>query len=264
MNFLHHISSQDYIDLNLKCYHKKNIYSIQLITIIFLMSLPYIFNIDLPILMFFMQITLAIVFKDLYLIKLFTLYKQLLLFSLSTIFFNYFVNYNEYTHRYINHLYIPYFFKITLLSYSKQFIYKLSAYYLIYQIPKYITHIIVLNTLYIIICYNISVFIKSETINKALYVSYTYITKVKVNLYNIIIINILISSQLLEKTIERINSTYLGVQLKTTANNKEIIKYIVFYNNKLFDQMLKDQNNLNITLWNRSVHNKFKNKIYID
>nr|YP_010619262.1 hypothetical protein orf264 [Amplisiphonia pacifica]WAX03275.1 hypothetical protein orf264 [Amplisiphonia pacifica] len=264
MNFLHYISSEDYINLNIKFSYKKYIYLTQLITLLFLVVLPYISNITLLILICCIQITLLITFKHLYLIKFLASYKKVLFFSLNTIFFSYFTNYHEYANIYISNISMLYFFKIILSLYVNRIVCKLNIYYIAYQIPQYIKKMIVVNTLYIIICYNISIFIKSETINKTLYTSYTYINKLTKNLYNIMMINILISSQILEKTIDRINSLYLGIKIKSKTNNKEIIKYIIVHNKKLFDQILKDQNNLNITLWNRCVHNKFKNKIYID
>nr|YP_010619455.1 hypothetical protein orf264 [Xiphosiphonia pinnulata]WAX03468.1 hypothetical protein orf264 [Xiphosiphonia pinnulata] len=264
MNFLHYISSSNYINLNFKFSYKKCIYSIQLITLLFLIALPYTYNTTFIILMFFIQIILIIVFRNLYLIKFLTLYKKILFFSLNTIVFNYFTNDNQYADIFIRYLFILYFFKIVLLSSVTTFIFKLSAYYIVYKIPEYIRKIIVLNILYIIICYNISIFIKSERINKALYIGYTSIIKFKIHIYNAMIINILISSQILEKIIGRINSLYLGIKVKSKTNKKEMITYIALCNKKLLDQILKDQNNLNITLWNRSVHNKFKHKIYID
>nr|YP_010619844.1 hypothetical protein orf261 [Symphyocladia marchantioides]WAX03857.1 hypothetical protein orf261 [Symphyocladia marchantioides] len=261
MNFLNRISSQYYINLNFKLYNKKYRYLIKLITVLLLIYLPYVCTITLIALVFFIQITLVIVLNNLYSIKLLNSYKQILLFSLSTMFFNYFVNYNNI---HTISVYILFFPKITLLLFNRKLIYKLSIYYIVYQIPEYIKRIIILNILYFIIYYNISIFIKSETINKFLYIGYRFMDKLKVNLYNIVIVNILISNQVLEKIIERVNSICLAIQIRSTYNKKEIIKYIFFYNHKLFNQMLKDQNNLNITLWNRSIDNKFKNKIYID
>nr|YP_010618875.1 hypothetical protein orf264 [Deltalsia parasitica]WAX02888.1 hypothetical protein orf264 [Deltalsia parasitica] len=264
MNFLHDISSQDYFNLNFKLSYKKYIYLAQLITLIFLIFLPYIYNINLLILMVLIQLTLLTKFRDLYLIKLLSLYKKVIFFSLNIIFFNYFMNYNDDTTIYISNIFILYFFKIIFLLNIKTFICKLYIYYIVYQIPEYIKQIIILNTLYMIVCCNISIFIKSETINQLIYVGYKYISKLRFKFCNRMTINILISSQILEKIIDRINSIYLGIRMKNQGNKKEIIKYIIFGNNKLCDQIIKDQNDLNITLWNKSIHNKFKNKMYID
>nr|YP_010619650.1 hypothetical protein orf264 [Tayloriella tenebrosa]WAX03663.1 hypothetical protein orf264 [Tayloriella tenebrosa] len=264
MNFLRYISSQDYIHLDLKFSYKKHIYLKRLVALIAIITLPYISNITSIIVMLLIQITVIVIFQNLYLMKLFSLYKKVLFVSLNTIFFNHFINYSQYNNISISYISILYSFKIISLFYVKKFICKFNVYYIIYIVPEYIKKMIVLNTLYIIIYNNISIFFKTETISKTLYIGYKYISNLQINLYNIMIINILISNQILEKTIEKIHSSYLGIKIKSKANKRELMKYIIFYNTRLFDKILKDQNNLNITLWTRSINNKFNNKIYID
>nr|YP_010618681.1 hypothetical protein orf264 [Rhodomelopsis africana]WAX02694.1 hypothetical protein orf264 [Rhodomelopsis africana] len=264
MSFLRYISSQNYIDFNFKFSYKKYIYSTALILLLFLITLPYVSYIILIILIFLIQIILVIILRNLYLLKLCTLYKKVLYFSLNTICLNYLINHNEYISISFSYIYFFYSLKIILLFYVKKFFLKFYIYYIVYQIPEYIKRFIVLNTLYMIIYYNISIFIKSEIVNTTLLIYYTKISNLKLNFYNIITINLLMSNQILEKNLENMNNLYLGIKIKSKTSKREIMKYIVFYNHKLFDRLLKDQNDLNIVLWIRSLHNKFKDTIYID
>nr|YP_009399496.1 hypothetical protein [Dictyomenia sonderi]ARW69102.1 hypothetical protein [Dictyomenia sonderi] len=264
MNFLHDISSRVYINLNFNLPNKKYIYLARLVVISFLIALPYISNITLITFILFIQITLVIIMRSCYLIKLLALYIKIFFFSLNTIIANYFMKNNYFMHISVSHISFVYYLKIIPLLIIKRFILKFHIYYIIFQIPRYIKTIIILNTLYMIICYHITIFIKGEIINKTLYTGYKYLSTLKFSVCNKMIINILISSQILERIIERVNSLYLGIKIKNKNHNKEVIRYVIFYNRKLFNKILKDQNDLNITLWIRSIKNKFNNKIYID
>nr|YP_010619070.1 hypothetical protein orf264 [Pterosiphonia complanata]WAX03083.1 hypothetical protein orf264 [Pterosiphonia complanata] len=264
MSFLRYISSQSYINLNFKVLNKKYINYIRLILLLFLVSIYYTSNIVLFVLIFFSQIILILIFEDLYLSKLFILYRQILYFSLNTIYLNYLINHSNHNNLAFSNTYFIYSLKKISFFYVKKFTLKFYIYYTVYQIPEYIKQLIILNTLYMITCYNISIFIKSETINITLCIYYKSIGKLKLHLYNLITINILISNQILEKNIERINHLYLGIKIKSGSHKIKIVQYIFLCINKLFDKLVKDQNDFNIILWIKSINKKFKNKIYID
>nr|YP_010851605.1 hypothetical protein QQP89_pgp116 [Echinothamnion hystrix]WGH14543.1 hypothetical protein [Echinothamnion hystrix] len=262
MNLLRYVSAINYTNSIIKIFYKKYVYLITSLIFIFLMTLPYISTNILIILVCFTKVIFIGLFQNLYINKLFGIFQSILYFFLYTIIIHYLMNENNCNQIYISFIY---YLDIKSLIYNQKNIYRLYVYSIYYKIPKYLKQIIVINTVYRILLHDISMFIKSETINKTLLLTYIKINKLQLSLYNISLLNIMISHQILEKIIESITNIYLSIKVKkNNISTKELIKNINWYTNKFFNQLLKNQYNINMTLWIRQIKKKFKNKIYLD
>nr|YP_010850417.1 hypothetical protein QQP83_pgp116 [Lophurella caespitosa]WGH13157.1 hypothetical protein [Lophurella caespitosa] len=265
MNLLRYFFSINYIKLKIKIFYNKYLYLITLLIFILLMVLPYISTNILIILIVFIKLIFIVLFQNLYINKLFRIFKSIFHFFLYTIIMNYFIDNNNFNQIAISNISFIYYLNIKLLMFNKKFIYKLYFYYIYYQIPKYLKQIFTINAIYIILLNAISIFIRNEKLNKTLLLTYVKINRIKLNGYNISLLNIIISNQILNKIIESITNIYLSIKVKNNNTlTKESIKSINCYINKFFNQLLKDENNISITLWIRLIKNKFKSKIYID
>nr|YP_010850615.1 hypothetical protein QQP84_pgp116 [Lophurella hookeriana]WGH13356.1 hypothetical protein [Lophurella hookeriana] len=265
MNLLRYFFSINYIKLKIKIFYKKYVYLITLLIFIFLTILPYVSTNISIILILFIKLIFIGLFHNLYINKLFRIFQSIFRFLLYTIIMNYFINENNFNQIAISCIPFIYYSNIKLLMSNKKIVYKLYFYYIYYKIPKYLKQIMAINAIYIILLNDISIFIRSETINKTLLLTYIKINRIKLNLYNISLLNIIISNQLLNTIIESITNIYLSIKIK--QNNiltKELIKNINWYINKFFNQLLKDENNISMTLWIRLIKNKFKSRIYLD
>nr|YP_010851406.1 hypothetical protein QQP88_pgp117 [Echinothamnion hookeri]WGH14343.1 hypothetical protein [Echinothamnion hookeri] len=265
MNLLIYFFSINCIKLRIKISYKKYVYFITFLIFTFLITLPYISTNILIILVCFTKLTCIGLFQNLYINKLFKIFQSIFRFFLCTIMMNYFINENN-CHK-ISISYIPfiYYLNIKSLICNKKFIYILCFYSVYYKIPKYLQKIIIIKAAYIILLHDISIFIRSETINQTLLLIYIKINRLQLNLYNISLLNIMISHQILEKIIEIIGNIFLSIKIKqNNISTQELIKNMKWYINKFFNHLIKNQNNINITLWIRLIKNKFKNKIYLD
>nr|YP_009392041.1 hypothetical protein [Periphykon beckeri]ARW60389.1 hypothetical protein [Periphykon beckeri] len=264
MNFLYYITSIIYIDLNFNRYYKQYVYLLILNSLVILLFLPYLSIKVLVFITIFIQVIMMLVFRNLYIIKLIKIFKKIIYFSLLIIMFDYCIKdkYNE--HQSISNISIIYYLRIKILSCTKIYACKISIYLLCYTIYKYLKQIIILNGIYILTFYTILIFIKSETIQKAILITYITINKLQVRLYNTIILNITVSNQILEKTVEYTNNIWVGTQIKNSICTKTFITYISYYINKLYNQLVHYESHLNITLLTRYTQNKFNTKIYID
>nr|YP_010850813.1 hypothetical protein QQP85_pgp116 [Lophurella mutabilis]WGH13553.1 hypothetical protein [Lophurella mutabilis] len=265
MNLLPYFFSINYIKLKIKIFYTKYVYLITLLIFIFLMILPYISTNILIILIVFIKLVFIGLFQNLYINKLFRVKKSIFRFFLYIIIMNYFINENNCNRIAISYIPFIYHLNIKSLMFNKKIIYRLYFYCIYYQIPKYLKQIITINTIYLILLNDISIFIRNETINKTLLLTYIKIKRIKLNVYNISLLNIIISSQMLDKIIESITNVYLSIKFKQhNISKKELIRNINWYINKFFNQLLKDENNISITLWIKLIKNKFKSKIYLD
>nr|WGH13751.1 hypothetical protein [Lophurella pseudocorticata] len=265
MNLLRYFFSINYIKLKVKIFDKKYVDLTRLLIFIFLIILPYISLNILIIFICFIKLIFIGLFHNLYINKLFRMFQSIFHFFLYTIIINYLINENKFNRITISYIPFIYYSSIKILTSNKKIVYRLYFYYIYYQIPKYLKQIITINTIYLILLNDISIFMKSEAINETLLLTYLKINRIKLNLYNINLLNIMISHQILDKIIESITNIYLSIKIRqNNISTKELIKNINWYTNKFFNQLLKDKNNISITLWIRLINNKFKNKIHID
>nr|WGH12762.1 hypothetical protein [Echinothamnion sp.] len=265
MIFLHYISYPNYISLKIETFYKKYIYLITLTTFIFLIILPYISINTLIVLRLLVKIIFIVLFGKKYINKLLKVSQQVLHFLINALIINYFIDDNNTSQLSTISIFFIYNLKTILLSYSNKFIFKLYFNYMYYRILKYLQKIIIIHGAYLFLFNDISIFIKHEKINKILLVTYVKINKIKLYSYNISLFNIMINNQILERIINNIKNIHFAIKIKkNNISKKELITNTICYTNKFFNQLLKDQNNISITLWIRCIKTKFNNKIYID
>nr|YP_010851209.1 hypothetical protein QQP87_pgp116 [Aphanocladia delicatula]WGH14146.1 hypothetical protein [Aphanocladia delicatula] len=265
MNFLHYISYISYINLENKIFYKQYIYLIIKFTFALLIILPYLSTNTLIILILFVTLIFIVLLKNLYINKFFIKLQEIFRIFLYTLLINHITNENNFNKLAISYISFTYYLRIISLIYKKKSIVQLYFYSMSYKISNYLKKFFIINTAYILLFHSISIFIRNEVINKTLLTAYIGINKLNLSLYNISILNIMINNQILEKVIENMNNIHLGTKIKT--NNilaKELIKNINFYTKKFFNQLLRDENDINITLWIKFISNKFYKKIYID
>nr|YP_009398035.1 hypothetical protein [Gredgaria maugeana]ARW67221.1 hypothetical protein [Gredgaria maugeana] len=265
MNFLHYISYISYINLGNKIFYKKYVYLIIKFTFALLIILPYMSINTLIILVLFITLIFIVLLKNLYINKFFIKLQEIFRIFLYTLFINHVINENNFNKLTISYISFTYYLRIISLIYNNKLIVQLYFYSISYKISNYLKKFFIINTTYILLFHSISIFIRNEVINKTLLQAYIEIHRLNLCLYNISILNIMINNQILERVIENMNNIHLGIKVKT--NNilaKEFIQNINCYTKKFFNKLLRDENNINITLWIKFISNKFYKKIYID
>nr|WGH12960.1 hypothetical protein [Echinothamnion sp.] len=265
MNFLRYISYISYVNLGNKIFYKKYVHLIIKFTFTLLIILPYLSTNILIILVLFITLIFIVLLKNLYINKFFIKLQQIFRLFLYTLFINYFTNENNFNKLQIAYIHFTYYLNIISFIDKNKLIIQLYFYCISYKISRYLKKFFIINMAYILLFHSLSIFIRNEVINTTLLRAYIKINKLNLSLYNISILNIMTNNQILEKIIENMNNIYLGTKVKKdNIPSTELIKHIIYYKNKFFNQLLRDENNINITLWVKLISNKFDKIIYID
>lgn len=243
--------------------HKKSNLTITLSILVALMSVPYISLKMVYLFTLYITIILLIRFKSIYLMKIGKTLKKILFIILYCIIINYFIKYDLiiYTVTLISSIKWVYYLKLILLTNYQSIQLKFFIKYICLNLPYYTKRIIELNTLYTLLIYNLSLFIKDEVIFKNLVRLFSEISKQPTIISNNSLFNILISKHLLEKISENITSFYIGIKIKKNISLKKLIMNLSTYYKFFLVMFLDTTYILNISMWNKNVQEKlYKSK----
>lgn len=224
-----------------------------LIILVFLTFLPYLKITKILVLitsMFLMKKN-----KPFYLHKSNSLIIQSLLIVLYIIFLNQFFQYNM-TELYLSNetiLYLPYRIQTNFFNENKAQTLKILLLHIYFILPRYVKIILQLNVNYIVLIYNLSIFIKKEVLFKSFLVLLYKIDSCITFLICNSIISITLSNQILDNLLNNTNFLYIGIKIKRNKCKQQLtqeIKYIINCSSEIILKLIRNYSN---TLWSKSI-----------
>ena len=266
MNIKPYISSNNYISSPITVFHCIN-YKIKVLFIFsFLSLLPYLcLNNYSIILIFFLTLTTILISKIIDSINIIKGFKLLSLYMTYTIFTSYCIDISHQNKFdiYFSSISLPYCIKFFQLQKENKVFYQLTFNYLVYQMPRYIIKIAIINIISIILIQILSTCTRNEMIADALINISIKISNLKFYNFNRCIMAISISSQLLERVIENIIILFLAVKIKNSLNTNNFIFQIIPSGKKYLVNLVEDHNYTSLIFWIRRI-DKDKSIRYIE